>query len=109
MEKKQNLKGQQQMEQARFQMHEPDEYDDVDDSRKIPHPKKPRQKGLMDTYYTPNPQEIVKRRQQTINEVCQKDLRDKVCRDIARWFYDAAIPYNIMTYDRFKVIVEAIG
>ncbi|CAH1433739.1 unnamed protein product [Lactuca virosa] len=31
LEKKQNLKAQQQMEQARFQMYEPDEYDDVDE------------------------------------------------------------------------------
>ncbi|CAI9299642.1 unnamed protein product [Lactuca saligna] len=120
LEKKQNLKAQQQMEQARFQMYEPDEYDDVGEedveigsSRKMPPPKKPKQKGPMDTYYTPNPHEVVKSRkggrQQTINEVCQKDLRDKVCREIARWFYDAAIPYNATTYNSFKLMVEVIG
>ena len=92
------------MEQARFQIYELDEYDDVDEedvkigsSRKMPPPKKPRQKGPMDTYYTPNPHEVVKsrkgRRQQTINELCRKDLRDKVCHEIARWFYDAGIIY----------------
>ncbi|CAH1453140.1 unnamed protein product [Lactuca virosa] len=61
---------------------------------KSPLQKKPRQKGPMDTYYTPNPHEVVISRKggrhQTINEVCRKDRRDKVCREIARWFYDAA-------------------
>lgn len=66
-------------------------------------------------YYTPNPQDVVKGRkngqgrQQTINEVCRKELRDKVCHEIGRWFYDAAIPYNAATYDSFKVMIEAIG
>ncbi|KAI3499848.1 hypothetical protein L1887_35662 [Cichorium endivia] len=48
-------------------------------------------------------------RQQTINEVCRKDLRHKVCRDIARWFFDAGIPFNAATYDSFHIMVEAIG
>ncbi|KAL4567753.1 hypothetical protein LXL04_023346 [Taraxacum kok-saghyz] len=100
MDNKQSLKAQQQMQQARFQLHEPDEFDDVDEeeveicgSRKNPPPKKPRKKGPMDMYYTPNPHETVKARnrkggkQQTINEVCRKDLRDKVCHEIGRWLY----------------------
>ncbi|KAL4567756.1 hypothetical protein LXL04_023349 [Taraxacum kok-saghyz] len=79
-----SLKAQQQMQQARFQLHEPDEFDDVDEeeveicgSRKNPPPKKPRQKGPMDMYYTPNPHETVKARnrkggkQQTINEIVE--------------------------------------
>ncbi|KAL4574986.1 hypothetical protein LXL04_021826 [Taraxacum kok-saghyz] len=98
MDNKQSLKAQQQMQQARFQLHEPDEFDDVDEeeveicgSRKNPPPKKPRQKGPMDMYYTPNPHETVKARnrkggkQQTINEVCRKDLRDKVCHEIGSY------------------------
>ena len=91
MDNKQSLKAQ----QARFQLHEPDEYDD--EEVEIAPPKKPRQKGPMDMYYTPNPYETVKGRnrkggkQQTINEVCRKDLRDKVCHEIGRWFYDAQV------------------
>ena len=91
MDNKQSLKAQ----QARFQLHEPDEYDD--EEVEIAPPKKPRQKGPMDMYYTPNPYETVKGRnrkggkQQTINEVCRKDLRDKVCHEIGRWFYEAGI------------------
>ncbi|KAL4567924.1 hypothetical protein LXL04_023520 [Taraxacum kok-saghyz] len=98
MDNNQSLKAQQQMQQARFQLHEPAEYDDVDDEEvEIAPLKKLRQKGPMDMYYTPNPYETVKGRnrkggkQQTINEVCRKDLRDKVCHDIGRWFYDAQI------------------
>ncbi|KAL4567921.1 hypothetical protein LXL04_023517 [Taraxacum kok-saghyz] len=90
MDNKQSLKAQQQMQQARFQLHEPDEYDDVDDEEvEIAPPKKPTQKGPMDMYYTPNPYETVKGRnrkggkQQTINEV-------------------------FLTYESFKVLVEAI-
>nr|KAJ0212304.1 hypothetical protein LSAT_V11C400161280 [Lactuca sativa] len=60
LEKKQNLKAQQQMEQARFQMYEPDEYDDVDEedvvkignSRKKPPPKNLGKKALW-THTTP--------------------------------------------------------
>lgn len=32
--------------------------------------------------------------QQTTNEESRKKLRDKACRKIARWFYDAGIPCN---------------
>ncbi|KAI3507987.1 hypothetical protein L1887_22986 [Cichorium endivia] len=122
MMKKQTMRAEQQMQQtARMQQHF-DEYDveeeedvvevGVGNSKKPPL-KKPRQKGPMDMYFTPNPREAVKGRkegrQQTINEVCRKDLRHKVCRDIARWFFDAGIPFNAATYDSFHIMVEAIG
>lgn len=38
-----------------------------------------------------------------------KDLRGKVCAAIARWFYDAGIPFNDVTYDSFKEMTEFIG
>lgn len=77
-------------------------------------PKKPRTKGALDLYFTPNAEKVVqaklsKGKQQTINEVCHKELRDKACRDVARWFYDAGIPFNAAKYESFKVAVEAIG
>lgn len=48
-------------------------------------------------------------KQQTTDEVRRKELRDKACRDIARWFYDAGIPFNAATYPSFDVMVKAIG
>ncbi|KAJ9562045.1 hypothetical protein OSB04_007205 [Centaurea solstitialis] len=47
-------------------------------------------------------------KQQTINEVCRKDLRDKACKEIARWFYDAGLPFNAASYDSFHVAIEAV-
>lgn len=77
--------------------------------------KRPRQKGPMDRYVTP-PEDVLKGRkggkggtQQTINAVVQKELREKACTDIARWFYDAGISFNAATYNSFHVMIEAIG
>ncbi|KAJ9553070.1 hypothetical protein OSB04_017115, partial [Centaurea solstitialis] len=35
-------------------------------------------------------------------------MPDKACQYIARWFYDAGIPFHAANYDSFKVAVEAI-
>ncbi|XP_039044369.1 uncharacterized protein LOC120183815 [Hibiscus syriacus] len=97
-----------------------DEYDGEEEdveiggrSSKMPPPKKPRQKGPIDMYFTPNPREAIKARkegrQQTINETCRKNLRDKVCHEIGRWFNDAGIPFNAATYESFQIMIEAIG
>mgnify|MGYP001082855545 CR=1 FL=1 len=64
-----------------------------------------------------NPADVVKARkegrdqgrQKTLNEMCRKELRNKVCRDIARFFYDGAIPFNLLTLDSFHVMCESIG
>nr|KAJ0206925.1 hypothetical protein LSAT_V11C500243910 [Lactuca sativa] len=124
MQKKGETKAQQHME-ANFRMqqqaygyegieNEEEDVIEVGGSSKMPPPKKPRTKGQIDMYYTPNPQDAMKGKkkdgkQQTINEVCRKDLRDKVCRHIGRWFFDAGIPFNAATYDSFKIMIEAIG
>lgn len=76
--------------------------------------KRPRQKGPIDRFFTPNPEDVVKCRkdgkvQQSINSVVQKELRDKACIEIARWFYDAGIPFNAASYDSFHIMIEAIG
>ncbi|XP_039003164.1 uncharacterized protein LOC120129826 isoform X2 [Hibiscus syriacus] len=99
MMKKQTAKAEQHM-QAKNWMHQQqdDEYDGEEEdveiggrSSKMPPPKKPRQKGPMDMYFTPNPREAIKARkegrQQTINETCRKDLRDKVCHEIGRYSF----------------------
>ncbi|XP_020082516.1 uncharacterized protein LOC109706122 [Ananas comosus] len=77
--------------------------------------KKPRQKGPMDLYFTPNAEKVIqdrkdgKMKQATINEVCRKELREKACKEVARWFYDAGIPFNAANYDSFHVALEAVG
>ncbi|XVE61824.1 hypothetical protein DITRI_Ditri06bG0070300 [Diplodiscus trichospermus] len=48
-------------------------------------------------------------KQTTINETCKKELRERACREIARWMYDATIPFNVVNYSRFEVMIEAIG
>ncbi|XVE73301.1 hypothetical protein DITRI_Ditri11bG0106600 [Diplodiscus trichospermus] len=47
-------------------------------------------------------------RQTTINEACKKELREKACGEIARWMYDAAIPFNAVNYPSFEVMIEDI-
>ncbi|KAL4586316.1 hypothetical protein LXL04_010952 [Taraxacum kok-saghyz] len=80
---------------------------------KQPPRKKPKQKGPIDVFFSPKPEDTLKGKkggkQQTINEVCRKELREKACRDIAKWFYDAGIPFNAATYDSFPRMIEAIG
>lgn len=60
--------------------------------------KKPKVKGPMDIFCTPSAEKILQDRkrmkQTTMNEICKKELRDKACRDIAKWMYDATIPFN---------------
>ncbi|XP_065865608.1 uncharacterized protein [Euphorbia lathyris] len=75
-------------------------------------PKKPRVKGPMDVFFKQDAEKVVKDRklrQTTINEACKKELREKACADIARWFFDAAIPFNAVNYPSFDVMVESIG
>ncbi|KAE8703419.1 hypothetical protein F3Y22_tig00110469pilonHSYRG00008 [Hibiscus syriacus] len=98
---------------------EVDEYDEEDDDdvgeggSKVPPLKKPKQKGPMDKFFAKKPEDILKGRkggkQQTINEVCRKDLKDKACKEIARWFYDAGLPFNTASYDSFHIAMEAVA
>ena len=48
-------------------------------------------------------------KQQTINVVVRKELRDRACTQIARWFYDVDIPFNVATHDSFGIMFEANG
>ncbi|GJY51332.1 putative zinc finger, BED-type containing protein [Tanacetum coccineum] len=64
-----------------------DDVEEVDLVEKLHPQKRSKQKGPMDI----------------------KELRDKACKEISRWFYDAGIPFNAATYDSFKIMIEAIG
>jgi len=80
-------------------------------------PKRQKTKGPLDMFSTPNPANVVKAtkekrdqgRQKILNKMCRKELRKKVCRDIARFFYDDGIPFHSLTLDSFHVMCESIG
>ncbi|RVW62502.1 hypothetical protein CK203_064010 [Vitis vinifera] len=77
--------------------------------------KKPRQKGPMDHFFTPNVEMVVQNRrsgkmnQTTINDAYKKEARERACMLITRWMYEAAIPFNAVTYPSFQPMIEAIG
>ncbi|RVW16137.1 hypothetical protein CK203_074327 [Vitis vinifera] len=77
--------------------------------------KKPRQKGPMDHFFTPNAEMVVqnqrsgKMNQTTINDAYKKEARERACTLITRWMYEAAIPFNAVTYLSFQPMIEAIG
>jgi len=75
--------------------------------------KRPRQKGPMDTFFTPNLADVVNARkdqgrQKTMNELCRKELREKACRVIARSFYEAGVAFHGVTVDSFAIMCEFI-
>ena len=74
--------------------------------------KKPRQKGPMDHFFTPNAEMVVqnqrsgKMNQTTINDAYKKEVRERVCTLITRWMYEAAISFNAVTYPSFQPMIE---
>ena len=46
--------------------------------------------------------------QTTINVSYNKELIEEACVDIVRWIYEAAIPFNVVNYDSFKVAIQSI-
>ena len=76
--------------------------------------KRSREKGLMDHFFTPNAEAVVQNKsgkmtQTTMNGAYKKEARERACSLISRWMYDAAIPFNAITYPSFQPIIEAIG
>lgn len=72
---------------------------------------KRKNRGPLDKFVTSLPPEILKGRKDMkgVFGVCDKELREKVCGGIARWFYDAGIPFNAATHDSFKEMTKLIG
>lgn len=75
-----------------------------------------RTMGPMDTYFTPDPEDVVQARKGKRkivdafkNEAAKKEMRERACRQITRWMYDAAIPFNAVKHDSFHAMIEAIG
>ncbi|KAL6329081.1 hypothetical protein AAG906_007371 [Vitis piasezkii] len=50
-----------------------------------------------------------KMNQTTINDAYKKEARERACMLITRWMYEAAIPFNVVTYPSFQPMIEAIG
>ncbi|RVW59019.1 hypothetical protein CK203_107797 [Vitis vinifera] len=58
-----------------------------------------------------NEEEVVewKDESNTINDAYKKEARERACMLITRWMYEAAIPFNAVTYPSFQPMIEAIG
>ncbi|GMP99210.1 hypothetical protein CsSME_00046772 [Camellia sinensis var. sinensis] len=80
--------------------------------------KMPKRKGPMDVYFTPNPESVVKNRRDQAkgkqtkidaNDPYKKEMRARALQRFARWMYDAGIPFNVVNYESFGPMIEAIG
>ncbi|RVW22047.1 hypothetical protein CK203_109606 [Vitis vinifera] len=47
--------------------------------------------------------------QTTINDTYKNEARERTRMLITRWMYEAAIPFNAVTYPNFQPMIEAIG
>ncbi|XP_057504011.1 uncharacterized protein LOC130787631 [Actinidia eriantha] len=79
----------------------------------LPKLKKPKTKGPMDTFFTPNPDVVVQNREKQIkinaNDPYKKELRDRAVTRFIRWMYDAGIAFNAVNYPSFGPMIESIG
>jgi len=79
--------------------------------------KKQKTKGPLDMFLNSNPTDVVKvrkegrdqGRQKTLNEMCRKEPRNKVCRDIVRFFYYGGLSFHLLTLNSFHLMCESIG
>ncbi|KAI8568380.1 hypothetical protein RHMOL_Rhmol02G0194100 [Rhododendron molle] len=77
--------------------------------------KKPKTKGPMDAYFTPDPEIEVENRRSgkqpkvDDNTPQKKLLKERAHQAIARWIYDAGIPLNVVNVESFEPMIEAIG
>ncbi|RVW22676.1 hypothetical protein CK203_112270 [Vitis vinifera] len=46
--------------------------------------------------------------QTIINDAYKKEVRERACMLITRWMYEAAIPFNAITYPSFQSMIKAI-
>ncbi|XP_022004129.1 uncharacterized protein LOC110901626 [Helianthus annuus] len=88
-----------------YDLDEEEEDEEVTGSGKASQAKKPRVRGVINMFYGT----IQSEKQKNINAVYRKELRNKACKEVARWFYDAGLPFNASNYDSFRKVVEAIG
>ncbi|KAJ0255168.1 hypothetical protein HA466_0099650 [Hirschfeldia incana] len=72
---------------------------------------KRKKRGPLDRFVTSTPPDILQGRKDMkyVFGPPDKELRTKTCAPIARWFYDAGIPFNAVTYGSFKEMTESIA
>ncbi|XP_058210432.1 uncharacterized protein LOC131322890 [Rhododendron vialii] len=76
--------------------------------------KRPYDLGPMDSYTEINPDGsntsgFKKTRQQNLNDAIWKERSHQVNQYLARWVYEAGIPFHAVDNDSFKRFVEAVG
>ncbi|CAN6868534.1 unnamed protein product [Brassica oleracea] len=88
-----------------------EDYVDLDGDQPIRKGIKRKSRGPLDTFVMSLPHGVLKGRKDMkgVFGPCDKDLRDNVCGAIARWFYDAGIPFNAASHDNFMKMTELIG
>ncbi|EFH62694.1 hypothetical protein ARALYDRAFT_338073 [Arabidopsis lyrata subsp. lyrata] len=100
----------------------PPEFEDYDDGEEekdyepknkggLSQRKKARHKGPLDRFITSPPPNLLNARKERkgIFGACDKELREKTCRGIARFFYDFGLAFNAATLDSFKEMLELVG
>ena len=83
-----------------------DDDNDRDNLVEEPQPQPSKGKGIhigaMDKY-------VRKTKQATMNQMFKKEDREKVCQQIARFFYTSAIPFNCVNNPEFGRMVDMIS
>ncbi|CAG7870124.1 unnamed protein product [Brassica rapa] len=88
-----------------------DDVEEVDGDQPVRKAAKRKNRGPLDKFVMSLPPDILKGRKdrKAVFGACDKDLRDKVCGGIARWFYDAGIAFNAASHDSLKEMTKLIG
>ncbi|KAF7808379.1 hypothetical protein G2W53_035122 [Senna tora] len=79
-------------------------------------PKQPKPKGPLDLYFPLDHEEVVQQRKASrgkqttlyVFDAYKKEVEKKACRQVARWMYDAGMPFNAVNYGSFATAIEAI-
>ncbi|KAF3550359.1 hypothetical protein DY000_02002394 [Brassica cretica] len=88
-----------------------DDVEDLDGDQPIRKGSKRKNCGPLDKFVMSLPPDILKggKDMKGVFGACDKDLRDKVCEGISRWFKDAGILFDAASHDRFNEMTELIG
>ncbi|CAN7050566.1 unnamed protein product, partial [Brassica rapa subsp. trilocularis] len=87
-----------------------DDVEDVDGDQPVRKAANRKNCGPLDKFVMSLPPDILKGRKdmKAVFGTCDKELSDKVCGGIARWFYDDGIAFNAASHDSFKKMTELI-
>ena len=79
-----------------------------------PMQKRPKTKGPMDAFFTPNPDVVVQSRKGKqiaidATDPYKKEMRDRAIIRFSRWMYNAGIAFNAVNCFSFGPMIESIG